>query len=224
MLPVTYTLVWCYCHLLVLKCICSSEVILHIIIITWLQCRSKTTYCDFYTVLTTGSITMKSGTVIISVPMSKSQQVPWQTLQECSVWWCVPASWCYFRVTLTDQIDISLGASPDGLCACAHVRQSVSILCTVTATFCSSCCWCQDCLLRCHKCNDTHISMFCLINNVNVGAHVMVTDFILFPAVCVTVQSCVSVSCLCWNCWISPGKSTPVQFVSLLSFSPPPLL
>lgn len=124
----------------------------------WLQCRSKTTYCDFYTVLTTGSITMKSGTAIISVPMSKSQQVTWQTLQECSVLWCVPASWCYFRVTLMDQIDISSGASLDGLCACAHVCQSVSILCTVTATFCISCCWCQDCLLRCHKCNDTHVS------------------------------------------------------------------
>lgn len=96
--------------------------ILHIIIITWLQCRSKTTYCNFYTVLTTGFITMKSGTVIISMPMSKSQQVTWQKLQECSVLWCVPASWCYFRVTLTDQIDTSSGASLDGLCTCAHVR------------------------------------------------------------------------------------------------------
>lgn len=159
--------------------------------------------------------------------MSKSQQVTWQTLQECSVLWWVPASWCYFRVTLTDQIDTSSGASLDGLCACAHVRQSVSALCAVAASFCSSCCWCQDCLLRCHKCNDTHMSTFCFINSVNVGAHVSVTDSTLFPTVCVTVQSCASVSRLCWSCGISPGKSTPlwksqVQFVSLFSFSPPP--
>lgn len=153
-----------------------------ILIITWLQCRSKTTYCDFCTVLTTGPPPWNQ---IHYFSASRSHGKRYRSAQCCDVFLQADAilEW-HWQIRLTHRRGRALMGSVLVLMFVSLYPYSA----LVTASFCSSRCWWQDC----HKCNGTHMSMFCFINSVNVGAHVLVTDFVFFP-------HCLCHSAQCWK-------------------------